>query len=135
MFGRGLNATWVASAPALGQPPAHFRQPDSGILVLTDLPCKQHATAQVNDAIAAPVIAASDKSIGNGRYFKVVPNAVERYSGVIGKLNGAGGLALFQSLNVDGAAEIRFGYSHLTITRMRQHQVTNKLVSLLSLSF
>ena len=109
LFGRGLNATWVASSPPAGHAAANFRQPDSGILVLTDLPCKQHATAQVNAAIAAPVIAASSKNIGNGRYFKVIPNAVERYSGVIGKLNGAGGLAVFQGLNLDGAAEIRFG--------------------------
>ena len=111
LFGRGLNATWVASSPPAGHAAANFRQPDSGILVLTDLPCKQHATAQVNAAIAAPVIAASSKNIGNGRYFKVIPNAVERYTGVIGRLDGAGFAAGpgYQAMNCDGTQEIRFG--------------------------
>ena len=110
-FGRGLNATWVAEAPGAPQVAASFRQPDSGILVLTDLPCKQHASAQVNDAIAAPVIAAASKNIGNGRYFKVIPNAVERYTGVIGRLDGAGFAAGpgYQAMNCDGTQEIRFG--------------------------
>ena len=111
-FGRGLNATWVAEAPAGPQLAASFRQPDSGILVLTDLPCKQHASAQVNDAIAAPVIAAASKNIGSGRYFKVIPNAVERYTGVIGRLDGAGMVPAgpgYQALNCDGTQEIRFG--------------------------
>ena len=110
--GRGIDAMWVNNInPAAA---GNFINPSAGIIVATDLPCKQNSMAQTNVAIAAPVIGAdaSGGRLGNGRYCKTICDANVKL-GNIGKSNNAGvagGMAAtgtYQIINVDGTQEIR----------------------------
>tara|TARA_Y100001937_G_scaffold128649_3_gene206488 strand:+ start:147 stop:959 length:813 start_codon:yes stop_codon:yes gene_type:complete len=111
IFGRGLDALWVNDVNPVAA--TNFLNPSSGIIVETDLPCKQNAMAQTNVAIAGLAAAnAAGGALGNGRYCKTISDAVVK-NGNIGKVNNTGagaGLApagTYQVINIDGTQEIR----------------------------
>lgn len=115
LYGRGMDALWVNDINALAD--AQFVSPSAGIIVETDLPCKQNAMAQTNVAVAgAPVIAAdaAGKVLGNGRYCKTITDAVCK-NGNIGRVNNTGqGAGLpgawngtYQAINIEGTQELR----------------------------
>ena len=88
--GEGLNPVWITSGVA---PPVGV-DPTAGIVIETDLPCKQHSTAQL-DVPAATVGVA-----GSGRYSKTIPNAATFMSTF-------GVVAAEQNLTVEGGQEFR----------------------------
>ena len=113
IFGRGLDALWVNNVNPIAN--NNFVNPSAGIIVETDLPCKQNSMAQTNvQVVGAPVIAAnaSGGALGNGRYCKTICDASTNV-GNIGKVNNTGagaGLAAagtYQVINIDGTQEIR----------------------------
>ena len=94
--GEGLNPGWITDGAAPG--PANYNptDPTAGVVIETDLPCKQHATAQLDEQ------AQTTGTAGSGRYTKTIPNFVNKNSAF-------GQVAADQNLDIDGAQEIRIG--------------------------
>ena len=90
--GEGLNPVWITSGVA---PPVGV-DPTAGIVIETDLPCKQHSTAQLD------VPAASVGTNGSGRYSKTIPNTV-----TLNSIQGR--IAADQNLDMEGIQELRIG--------------------------
>ena len=92
--GQGFNPVWISSGVVVPV----VQDPSAGIIVETDLPCKQHATAQF--ATAPLVVGGSTGQTGSGRYSKTIPNACNFLSNL-------GASAADQNLTLEGAQEFR----------------------------
>ena len=92
LTGEGINPIWITSgvAPPVGT------DPTAGIVIDTDLPCKQHSTAQLDEP------AATVGTNGSGRYSKTIPNSVTMNS-IQGRI------AADQNLDMEGIQELRIG--------------------------
>jgi len=94
MTGEGLNPVWISDGGA----PIVAEDPSSGIMIETDLPCKQHTASQF---ATPPLVAAATTAVsGSGRYTKTIPNACNLMSNF-------GEAAVEQLLVIEGAQEFR----------------------------
>jgi hypothetical protein len=92
LTGEGINPIWITSGVAV---PVGV-DPTAGIVIDTDLPCKQHSTAQLDEVAGTVGVA------GSGRYSKTIPNEVSGNS--IQARIGAD-----QNLDMEGIQEFRIG--------------------------
>ena len=98
--GGGMNPVWVSNGTAAAAN-LTIEDPCAGIMIETNLPCKQHNGAQF---ATAPIVAAPTTGVsGSGRYCKTIPNAC----GLQSNFGETG--AAYQAMEIEGTPEIRFG--------------------------